>query len=117
MQDGSARPGGRWCLSWGAHACMCAQVLNYVAGGRDVAASVAFVCSSLLRGPGAPLVKRLAYDIVQVTLGSSCRDTQASHEQAPWVLLLGPGESFACQLWPQMGSVTCSPTASMRPLC
>ena len=42
------------------------QVLNYVAGGRDVAASVGFICSSLLRGPGAPLVKRLAYDVVQV---------------------------------------------------
>ena len=40
-------------------------MLNYTAGGRDVSASVAVVCQQLLRGPAAPLVKRLAYDVVR----------------------------------------------------
>lgn len=40
------------------------QVLNHVAGGRDVSANVRLICQTLIRGPAAPLVKRLAYDVV-----------------------------------------------------
>jgi hypothetical protein len=69
---------------------MCAQVLNYVAGGRDVAASVAFVCSNLLRGPGAPLVKRLAYDVVQVTLEMFLGSRRAG-SLLPASIMLWPG--------------------------
>ena len=40
------------------------QVLNYIAGGREISSGVSYVCQSMLRGPAAPLVKRLAYDVV-----------------------------------------------------
>ena len=41
-----------------------AQVLNYIAGGRDIASGVSYVCQGIIRGPAVPLVKRLAYDVV-----------------------------------------------------
>lgn len=41
------------------------QILNYVAGGRDVSANISFMCQTIIRGPAAPLVKKLAYDVVQ----------------------------------------------------
>lgn len=41
-----------------------AQILNYVAGGRDVSANITFMCQTIMRGPAAPLVKKLAYDVV-----------------------------------------------------
>ena len=40
------------------------QVLNYIAGGRDIASGVSYVCQGIIRGPAVPLVKRLAYDVV-----------------------------------------------------
>ena len=40
------------------------QVLNFLAGGRDIASGVSYVCQGIIRGPAAPLVKRLAYDVV-----------------------------------------------------
>ena len=40
------------------------QVLNYIAGGREISSGVTYVCQTILRGPAAPLVKRLAYDVV-----------------------------------------------------
>ena len=41
------------------------QLLNAVAGGRDVAALVAYACQGIVRGPAAPTVKRLAYELVR----------------------------------------------------
>ncbi|KAK9845774.1 hypothetical protein WJX81_002133 [Elliptochloris bilobata] len=41
------------------------QLLNAVAGGRDVAGSVAYACQGIVRGPAAPAVKRLAYELVR----------------------------------------------------
>ncbi|BDA45077.1 Protein TPLATE [Coccomyxa sp. Obi] len=40
------------------------QILNYVAGGRDVSTNISFMCQTIIRGPAAPLVKKLAYDVV-----------------------------------------------------
>ena len=40
------------------------QVLNYIAGGRDIASGVSYICQGIIRGPAVPLVKRLAYDVV-----------------------------------------------------
>ena len=40
------------------------QVLNYIAGGRDITSGVSYVCQGIIRGPAVPLVKRLAYDVV-----------------------------------------------------
>ena len=40
------------------------QVLNYIAGGRDIASGVTCICQGIIRGPAVPLVKRLAYDVV-----------------------------------------------------
>ena len=40
------------------------QVLNFLAGGRDIASGVSYVSQGIIRGPAAPLVKRLAYDVV-----------------------------------------------------
>jgi hypothetical protein len=40
------------------------QILNYVAGGRDVSANITFMCQTIIRGLAAPLVKKLAYDVV-----------------------------------------------------
>ncbi len=42
------------------------QLLNAVAGGRDVSGSVAYVCQGIVRGPAAPAVKRLAYELVRL---------------------------------------------------
>ena len=39
-------------------------MLNFLAGGRDIASGVSYVCQGIIRGPAAPLVKRLAYDVV-----------------------------------------------------
>jgi len=41
------------------------QLLNAVAGGRDVASAVAYACQGIVRGPAAPAVKRLAYELVR----------------------------------------------------
>lgn len=40
------------------------QILNYVAGGRDVSTNITFMCQTIIRGLAAPLVKNLAYDVV-----------------------------------------------------
>lgn len=45
-----------------------AQVLNYIAGGRDIASGVSYVCQGIIRGPAVPLVKRLAYDVVHAAV-------------------------------------------------
>ena len=41
------------------------QLLNAVAGGRDVAGLVAYACQGIVRGLAAPTVKRLAYELVR----------------------------------------------------
>jgi hypothetical protein len=46
------------------HPFLLLQVLNFVAGGRDVSASVSLICQAIIRGPAVPLVKKLAYDVV-----------------------------------------------------
>lgn len=43
---------------------MPAQVLNYIAGGREIGWGVSYICQAMIRGPAVPLVKRLAYDVV-----------------------------------------------------
>lgn len=45
------------------HASAPLQVLNYIAGGRDITSSVSYICQGIIRGPAVPLVKRLAYDV------------------------------------------------------
>ncbi len=54
------------------------QVLNHVAGGRDVSSNVTFICQTLIRGPATPLVKRLAYDVVHA----------APLSEADWALVV-----------------------------
>lgn len=44
------------------------QLLNAMAGGRDVGTAVTITCQTIIKGSGAPrapLVKRLAYNIVK----------------------------------------------------
>lgn len=41
------------------------QLLNTMAGGRDVGTAVTITCQTVIKGPSTPAVKRLGYDVVR----------------------------------------------------
>lgn len=55
------------------------QLLNAVAGGRDVASLVAYACQGIVRGPAAPTVKRLAYELVRPSSGAAIFLSMTAH--------------------------------------
>ena len=74
----------------------CLQVLNYVAGGREVGSLVSVVCQSVLARPASTVSKRLAYDIARTAALSgddwdaACEGLRAdiAGSHSPEVLLL-----------------------------
>lgn len=59
------------------------QALNAVAGGRDVAGAVAYACQGIVRGPAAPTVKRLAYELVRPSLKAMMLLSITAHASSP----------------------------------
>lgn len=73
----------------------CLQVLNYLAGGREVGSLVTVVCQSVLARPASIASKKLAYDVAKTAALSSddwdaaCEglraDVAGSHSPEVWL--------------------------------